>query len=149
MWALFSFHGRTSRLGFWRVQLLCVAVSAATMALASFAMTRIGPIAGVLFLALLPAAVIDVAVYLRRLHDRGKNVWWLLLFNLGPLFMIGLARQLVEQGSAAAVLVSLPLVLAGLGIDVWGWVECGFLRSQPTSNQFGEPPALGAMAPGI
>lgn len=139
---LFSFKGRASRLGFWRVQLLLVALSAVDLALGYFAVIAAGPVGGILFVPFLPFLVIGVATCLRRLHDRGKNVWWLLLFNLCPPVCIGIAQTLVAKGSVALSAASLPFSLAGLAIWVWGWIEIGLRRGEPQNNRFGEAPKL-------
>jgi uncharacterized membrane protein YhaH (DUF805 family) len=141
MWDLFSFRGRTSRLGYWRAQLLSIVVATVAWAGGLFAMLGVGPIGGVLF-ALLPAALlISVATAVRRLHDRGKGLWWALLFLAGPLALTGLAQALTGQHTDAGALESLPVLLAALVLNIWALIEVGFVRGPPGANQFGQPPA--------
>jgi len=140
MWALFSFEGRTSRLGYWRGQLLAGVVAALAWAGGLFAMLGVGPIGGLLFALLAPALLISLATYVRRLHDRGKGLWWALLFLAGPLALSGLVQALAAQHTEASALESLPLLLAGFVLDIWALIEVGFRRGQPGANRFGGPP---------
>lgn len=140
---LFSFRGRTTRLAYWRIYLLCVALVATAWTLGLFAMMTVGPAGAILFAAIPPAVVISWATSLRRLHDRGKNLWWLLLFQVAPLGLYALASQ---TSSAGSVLVGLVANLVGLGLSLWGLVEMGFLRGEQKSNRFGDNPTLGVIS---
>jgi len=144
---LFSFRGRTSRLGFWRMQLLASVVSSVAVAIGYSAIIQFGQLGGVFLLALPPLLAMSLATGLRRLHDRGKNVVWLLVFTFGPLACLAIAQSLVSLGSIGPKLASLPFSLGGIGLVVWGWIEFGFLRGQAGANQFGEPPPTRAIAP--
>jgi len=141
MGRLFSFQGRTNRLGYWRVQLLCIGTVAIVWAIGNFAIIKISPIGAVVFAALAPIVLVGLATYLRRLHDRGKNLWWLLLYLGGPWACYGLAEQIIAAGSPAAAVESLPFSLAGLGLTLWALVEVGFLRGKAGVNRFGEEAA--------
>jgi len=141
MWGLFSFRGRTSRLGYWRVQLFATAFVALFWMLGLFAMMGAGPIGGVLFAPALLAFLAVLATWVRRLHDRGKGGWWALFFILAPSVLDGVAQMINSPDSVAAQLEALPLALAGLAIGVWALIEVGFRRGQQGSNRFGDPPA--------
>lgn len=106
-----EFHvaGRLGRGGFWLrhalglpiALFLCIAVD-----------SLIGSFAGAL-VALATTAWL-VSVWGRRLHDRGRSAWWLLVAAvpvLGALFLI---------------------------------VECSFLPARPVAARFGGPPGLRA-----
>lgn len=135
---LFSFQGRASRLEYWRVVLLCVAVSAGVILLGCGAILAIGSIAGVLFVALAPVLVVNIAAAARRLHDRDKSIWWLLVFQVAPFVAAGVAHRLAAQDEPTARLASLPFSLASLVLVVWAWVEIGFLPGKPGANRFGD-----------
>jgi uncharacterized membrane protein YhaH (DUF805 family) len=137
---LFSFHGRASRLEYWRVVLLCVALSAIVILLGFGAATTVGPIGGVLFIAIAPILWLDVAAVVRRLHDRGKSVWWLVVFQVAPFAAVGTAQQLVARENPMMTLLSLPFSLTGIALSLWGWVEIGFIPGKPSANRFGDIP---------
>ncbi len=143
MGMLFSLRGRTSRLGYWRAYLISAVLIAVFWALGLFAILTVGPAGGVLLLGVIPGVALFLATTLRRLHDRGKNVWWWALFMAGPFFCAAVANLLVSRETTAAALASLPFSLGGLGLGVWGLVEIGFLRGDPGPNRYGEVPAVG------
>jgi len=147
MFRLFSFRGRTSRLGFWRVQVLAGALVGVVMFASLMAIHFVGSTGSVLFAGILPIYVFSVATGLRRLHDRGKNGWWLLMFIAGPLAGGVVANQLLEQSSLLLTLASLLFDLSAIGLWVWGLVEIGFRRGDPQPNRYGDIPARGALAP--
>jgi uncharacterized membrane protein YhaH (DUF805 family) len=74
------------------------------------------------------------AVGIKRLHDRNKSGWWILLFYLVPSVLSGIADT-SEQPMAAVV-----LGLASFVISIWGLVELGFLRGTVGPNQYGPDP---------
>lgn len=66
-------------------------------------------------------AAAGVCLHAKRLHDRGKSAWWVLLILAG----------------------SLPWLpsLVGLGIFIWIIVDLGILKGQEGPNEYGpEPP---------
>ena len=67
----------------------------------------------------------------RRLHDRGKTGYWLLLYYLLPSIM------LKNAGSDAAGLASWLVIL---GILMWAILDLGVLRGDKGSNAFGPDP---------
>lgn len=92
----------------------------------------------------LSAAWLNLTVGARRLHDRGKSAWWLLVFYGAPVVLPWIAMNLPggglrdEVGSAASV-VSLCAM-------VWGVVDLGVLRGQPSANRFGPDPGASKTA---
>ena len=143
MWELFSFRGRTSRLSYWRVQLLASVIAATFWALGLFAMQGVGPIAGVIFAPIALTLPIILATWFRRLHDRGKGLWWAALFLLVPALLSAVAGALQGNSTAEIKPESLPFSLAALAISVWAFIELGFMRGQPGANRFGDPPSVG------
>jgi uncharacterized membrane protein YhaH (DUF805 family) len=67
----------------------------------------------------------------RRLHDRGKTGYWLLLYYLLPSMM---------WKSAGVDAVGLASWLLILGILIWAIVDLGVLRGDTGSNDFGPNP---------
>jgi uncharacterized membrane protein YhaH (DUF805 family) len=70
-------------------------------------------------------------VGIKRLHDRNKSGWWLLLFYLlsGVLDVAGMTGKL-------------PLLfeLGSVAISIWALVELGCLRGTAVTNQYGPDP---------
>ncbi len=128
-----DFSGRSSRLGFWRVQLICSALSSLIWVLAVFAAIRIGAWSAPLFLPILLLLAPLAAVGLRRAHDRGRDWRWLAMLSLGP-YLLGMSADF------APALISPLLRLACLLLGLWAWVELGFLKGDPGSNAYGPPP---------
>ena len=74
----------------------------------------------------------------RRLHDRGKTGYWLLLYYLLPSMM---------WKSAGVDAVGLASWLLILGILIWAIVDLGVLRGDTGSNDFGPNPLAGNPEP--
>jgi uncharacterized membrane protein YhaH (DUF805 family) len=143
MWSLFSFRGRTNRLGYWRVQLLANVIVAVFWVLGLFAMQAIGPLGAFLFVPAALIVPIILATWFRRLHDRGKGLWWAALFLLAPALCNALADGLQGNNTEEIKPETLPFSLLALVIIVWAFIELGFVRGQPGPNRFGDPPAPG------
>jgi uncharacterized membrane protein YhaH (DUF805 family) len=81
----------------------------------------------------IPITVSSIAVAIKRLHDRNKSGWWLLVFyllpgvigNIGPYTGLDIVFQ-----------------LASLALSIWALVELGFLRGTSGPNQYGPDPLV-------
>lgn len=97
--------------------------------------------AGLWFLVALLWFWIALRAGVRRLHDRGKNGWWLLLYWAAPNFVSGAAMQgaqmLLIPDMIAEVLLAIAAALFALGL-----VDLGFLRGQAGENRFGPDPLM-------
>jgi len=74
------------------------------------------------------------AVGVKRLHDRDKSGWWILLFYVAPS-VLGSIANTREQPLAGFV-----LGVASFAISIWGLVELGFLRGTVGPNRYGPDP---------
>jgi uncharacterized membrane protein YhaH (DUF805 family) len=140
---LFSFHGRINRAKYWLIILIYVIV---------------GLILGVIGLALgqgvamqvlggiveLVALVSSLAAATKRLHDRGKSAWWLLVFYLVPGVLTGIGAGI--ELSSGPMALGVIFTIAGLAVGIWAFVELGCLRGTIGPNPYGPDP-LGPQAP--
>ena len=134
-----SFQGRSNRKRYWLTVL-----SICGLFLASALVGAVLQIVPFLSLAVIPVWVaLVIAIFAnatRRLHDRNKSAWWLLLFYVVPA-ILGIPFQLAQYGppDGFQALASL-LALIGLPFTVWGLVELGFRKGNAGPNRFGEDP---------
>lgn len=94
-WLLFSWRGRLSRPGFWLGMAVTFALFLIVVALApdqSQGDATGSPFIGVFMLAML---WIGTCVSIKRLHDRDRPGWWVLI---GLIPMVGMIYLLVELG---------------------------------------------------
>jgi uncharacterized membrane protein YhaH (DUF805 family) len=139
---VFSFQGRSSRLGYWRTVLALTVLSAVAEGLVVGGVqvsTVVAAIAGALFL---PLTVANIAVAVRRLHDRGKSAWWLIPYCAMPFGLIASTKLMAfetEPVRGTTAVIVLTLVLTAAVLTIWGWIEIGFLRGQPKTNRYGAP----------
>jgi uncharacterized membrane protein YhaH (DUF805 family) len=130
---LFSFTGRLNRARYWLAGIttgvvgmlivlgIAVGIGRANLATVGLAVP--------VFLALI---WISLALAIKRLHDRDKSAWWLLLFYLAPSIL-----QVV--GSRVGSVTIIPNLI-GIGISIWAFVEIGCLRGTAGSNSYGLNP---------
>jgi uncharacterized membrane protein YhaH (DUF805 family) len=85
----------------------------------------------ILSVPFVPVAISATAVAIKRLHDRDKSGWWVLVFyllpgvigNIGPYTGLDFVFQ-----------------LASLSLSLWALVELGFLRGTSGQNRYGFDP---------
>jgi uncharacterized membrane protein YhaH (DUF805 family) len=103
------------------------------------------PVVGLVFgLVMIAAVCAAVGAILangaRRLHDRGKSAWWLLVFQGAPV-LLGAMRSIAEMGGGeAGGTASAGLTLLSLPISIWAFIELGCLRGTAGPNRFGPDP---------
>lgn len=131
---LFDFRGRATRLDYWRMQLLGAVMGGAALALSSFAIMAIGRIGGLLMLILAPVLVASLAMAVRRLHDRSKSGWWLLIFSGAPFTSAALLTELPQLQYHWS---AWPLAIVAWGVWIWGGVEIGLLAGVKGANRYG------------
>ena len=145
---LFSFDGRIGRRTYW---LATLALIAAVLVLTFAPFLLNSEAAAVLllvfsqFIWLLSLWPI-LAVGAKRLHDRNKNGWWLLVFWLLPFALVvaGFSIALFDDprtGRSGDFSTGLILVLASLPPAIWGIVELGILPGTRGPNRYGADPA--------
>jgi uncharacterized membrane protein YhaH (DUF805 family) len=143
---LFSFSGRLNRKPWWLVGLTTVVVMiivimvvfvaaggvTETSSLDSFSSLGGGLL--ILLLLLIPLIWIQLALGAKRLHDRNKSAWWLVVFYLAPGVLDGIGGALGSGG------IGILFNIASFAISIWALVELGFLRGTVGPNQYGPDP---------
>lgn len=139
----FGFAGRLNRAKYWFVVLANAIVWAAVVLIAQLLRDSVETIEvmgqtafafGVTGItALLFSAWTGLAVGVKRLHDRGKSGWWILLFWLVPLALSAVAAL---QGDIGAIVLS----LASIAVSLWGFVEIACLKGASGTNVYGADP---------
>jgi uncharacterized membrane protein YhaH (DUF805 family) len=151
---LFSFNGRINRGKYWLAVLIYMAVWTTFIAcsliwLGGLNFDNLFSIAGAGLLIWLIGLILFIAgtwsglaVGIKRLHDRDKSGWWILLFWLGPSVLGSWPAATPDFGGG------FMLSLAAAAIAIWAFVELGCLRGTSGPNQYGPDP-LGhpALAP--
>jgi uncharacterized membrane protein YhaH (DUF805 family) len=137
---LFGASGRINQAKYWRSVLIYVG---AGMMTAVILFTAAG-IAAPLFIlmvvvVLIPWLLWGVSFTTRRLHDREKSAWWLVVFYLLPGVLGHLAEAARVAGSAGTTLNGI-LALASFSLTIWGFVEVGCLRGTNRLNTYGPDP---------
>jgi uncharacterized membrane protein YhaH (DUF805 family) len=135
---LFSFRGRVNRAKYW-LYVLGAFVVAFILSIVLMTGTAVSPV------ALMPLAAVAVVIYLlllyaglavgsKRLHDRNKSAWWLLMFYLAPAVLGAIGQA---SGSEDLRVV---LGLVSLAIGIWAFVELGCMGGIIGPNQYGPDP---------
>ena len=135
---LFSFHGRLNRKPYWTI-VIATAVVFILLLLLALAMIReygleflLVSIA-ILVILYVPLIWIGLALGAKRLHDRDKSAWWLLVFYAAPGILSTAGNRMEEVGFIILHIIS-------FGISVWAFVELGCLRGTPGPNRYGPDP---------
>lgn len=144
---LLALSGRLGRGPFAAVLLaVLVVVAGAAFAFAATATVSVTAIDPTLPTVLLWSAIallvwIAATAAVRRLHDRDRSGWWLIVFVVLPWGLLGLGT-LDRHGPGEAVATALA---AGLGL--WGAAEMLVLAGTRGANRFGPDPRHGAGPP--
>jgi len=166
---LFSFQGRINRAKLWLFILILIGIEIVYFTLFSIlfggsllAMIKGGPaglaaggaslgLAGILtFVLILVVIFSSIALTVKRLHDRAKSAWWLVVFWLIP-FVINCAvfANMIGQmhDDSAAMPMTNPVIMAmrliSLVLTLWAFVELYCLRGTMGDNQYGPDPLAG------
>jgi uncharacterized membrane protein YhaH (DUF805 family) len=87
-------------------------------------------IAFIVFAIVIVAGLASTGI--RRLHDRGKSEWWLILYYLAPDRLLG--ETSFWRGAALIIPIAAGAVL------IWGLIDLGILRGDPADNRYGPNP---------
>ncbi len=148
---LFTYTGRINRAKYWLAVAIYLAI---TVLLIGIGLIMFGDsllavsdeetdeiVAGVLsrgigftlivLVVYIPMVVSGFMVGIKRLHDRDKSGWWLLVFYVLP----GVLSTIGESLAAGWI-----FSLASFAVSIWALVELGFLRGTAGPNRYGPDP---------
>jgi uncharacterized membrane protein YhaH (DUF805 family) len=143
---LFGFNGRINRGKYWLAVLIymivwTVFIAGSLIWLGGMNIDNLLRLAGAGILIWLIGLILlilgtwsGLAVGIKRLHDRDKSGWWILLFWLGPGVLGSWQASTPDLGGGFI------LSLAAAAIAIWAFVELGCLRGTPGPNQYGPDP---------
>ena len=126
----FDFKGRMNRGKFWLVMVANTLVIAAAILVTVIADSlALSVLASSIILVLIISAI---AAGIKRLHDRNKSAWWLLLFYVVPSILQAFANRSPDVG--------LVFGLIGFAVSIWALVELGCMRGSIGGNPHGSDP---------
>jgi uncharacterized membrane protein YhaH (DUF805 family) len=128
---LLSISGRFNRAKWWTVQSVVGVIAVLVMAIDASGV--ILP-QGLFILAIMGAVVAVATSGIKRLHDRDKSGWWLLLFYVVPEILHELVGSVRSEGMGLA-LEGLAMAILACGV-----IEIGGLRGTPGVNRYGSDP---------
>ena len=125
--------GRINRAKFWIAILVFTVLNVLStgMVLASGSNTLI-ILNGIISLLV---AASGILVGIKRLHDRNKSGWWVLLYWLAPFVMLSVGFA----GGLPEIMINIVGFLA-LAIGLWSLIELGGLRGTIGQNKYGPDP---------
>jgi uncharacterized membrane protein YhaH (DUF805 family) len=139
----FGFKGRINRGKYWLAILIFVIVGL-VMGTISYIADQALPAQLLSIIVNIGLFISGLAVGIKRLHDRDKSGWWLLLFYLLPSLLFGAGAGLFIYGigeeAASGVIGGSVLYVLGLATLIWAIVELGCLRGTLGPNRFGPDP---------
>ncbi len=139
---LFGASGRINRAKYWRSVLIFIGAGLMTAVILFTAAGIAAPLFIIMVIVvLIPWLLWGFSFTTRRLHDRDKSAWWLVVFYLLPGALGQIAEATWFAGAASAVL-HYVFAVAASALTIWGFVELGCLRGTAGSNRYGPDPLL-------
>ncbi len=137
---LFGASGRINRAKYWRSVLIYIGAGMMTAVILFTAAGIATPLVVVaIVVVVLPLLLWGLSFTTRRLHDRNKSAWWLIVFYVLPSALTQPAKFEWPTGIAGTALQTI-LALAALALMIWGFVEIGCLRGNTGPNKYGSNP---------
>jgi uncharacterized membrane protein YhaH (DUF805 family) len=137
---LFGASGRINRAKYWRSVLIYIGAGMMTAVILFTAAGIAAPLLILMIvLVLIPWLLWGVSFTTRRLHDRDKSAWWLVVFYLVPGVLGHSAEAAWFAGISGAALNGI-LALVSFVLTIWGFVEVGCLRGTNGLNTYGPDP---------
>jgi LPXTG-motif cell wall-anchored protein len=141
---VFSANGRISRSQFWLKWSLPVVVLYIVLYGVVFGVAAAGNLGAVAAMGIVIVIVFvvllwpNIAIMIKRIHDRNKSGWLALVFYVPWIVLSILARTVPQTGSTNPVIVVLGLLVFAVG--VWFFIEFGCMRGTVGENRYGPDP---------
>jgi uncharacterized membrane protein YhaH (DUF805 family) len=143
----FNFDGRANRRKFWIAVLVIVAVKV-VLAILDYATDQSRMVQALNSMLNIVLLIVAIAVGVKRLHDRNKSGWYLLLFYFVPGVLVVICYEFRLFGEDASIIPTVLWLLA-FAVGVWTFVEMGCLRGTVGVNQYGPDPVAPATIPPV
>jgi uncharacterized membrane protein YhaH (DUF805 family) len=130
-----TFTGRINRAKYWIAVVCCGVFFIAVLGVTAAMSSSMSTIFGAALITYIPVTYVGVVSGIKRLHDRNKSGWWIVLLYGVPMALPLLAIGLVGVSGSSVVLTLLQLV--SFGIWIWAFIELGCLRGTIGRNQYG------------
>lgn len=131
---LLGTRGRITRTEWWIGSVVLLVIDGLAAALNRFAGISVAVLLALLFLLILYCAL---AVTVKRLHDRNRRGWWILMFPLGFVVLVSI---LSTFGDDLDALLYYSLLALALIIAVAAVLELGLRRGTAALNRYGPDP---------
>ena len=122
----FKFNGRTNRAKFWIAGLIFAVINV-VMAIFGYVADQSVIFQAVNSMLGIVMLISSIAVGVKRLHDRNKSGWYLLLFYFVPGVVAALSVLIGEFVEDSSIIATV-LALVAFALVVWAFVEMGCLR---------------------
>ena len=143
----FKFDGRLNRARFW-IAALVFAVINVVLAILGYVTDQSGVFQALNGMLSIVILIAGIAVGIKRLHDRNKSGWYLLLFYFVPGVLAALSVLIGEFMEDSSIIAAV-LALLAVALMVWAFVELGCLRGTVGVNRYGPDPVAPATIPPV
>ena len=143
----FKFDGRVNRAPFWIAALVFAVINIALF-FVGYVTEQNGIFQAVNGMLSIVILISSIAVGVKRLHDRNKSGWYLLLFYFAP-GVFAAAGVLVGEFMEDSEIIATVLTLLAVALMVWAFVELACLRGTVGANPYGPDPVAPATIPPV
>jgi len=134
----FRFSGRINRAKFWLAVLIFTIINV-VLAVIGYALDQSVAFQAVNAMIGIVIFISSLAVGVKRLHDRDKSGWYLILFYVVPTVLVAIALVMGVTMEDSFVISAILGVIA-FGIGIWAFIEIGCLRGTVGPNPYGPDP---------
>ena len=139
----FKFSGRINRAKYW-IAAIVYAVIGIIFGIIGYITDQSAVVQAVSGIVNIVVFISALAVGIKRLHDRDKSGWYLLIFYVVPGILITASAVVGATAEDSSVIVMI-LGLISFAIFVWAFVELGCLRGTVGPNRYGPDPIAPTM----
>jgi uncharacterized membrane protein YhaH (DUF805 family) len=143
----FNFSGRINRAKYWVAMLIYSAIYI-VLAIVGYLTDNSAIYQAINGMLNIVIFISSLAVGVKRLHDRNKSGWYLVLFYIVPGILVT-AGIVVGTFMDDSILLASILGLAAFAIGVWAFVELGCLRGTIGPNRCGPDPLEPTASPPV